>query len=106
MVSVYVPTAQQPGYVMPMAAQPPSVAPPSAGPANMYAYESNGVTYYYDQTQLYTAPPAIEGYPQASYAVPGMGGMMTPSPEGAAYYYPQQMQQPLQPSAPVYYAPQ
>jgi hypothetical protein len=100
-----VPMYQQPGYVMPAPAPPASSEPTSAGQGNLVAYESNGVTYYVDQTQLYSAPP-MEGYPQASYAVPGMGGMMTPSPEGAAYYYPQQMQPPLQPAAPVYYPPQ
>ena len=70
----------------------------------MVAYESNGMTFYVDAAQLpvpaYGGPPA-ESYPQASYAVPGMGGMMTPSPEGA-YYYPQQ----LQPTAGVFYQPQ
>ena len=66
----------------------------------MVAYESNGMTYYVDSSQLY-APPPMEGYPQTSYAVPGMGGMMTPSPEGA-YYYPQQMQ----PAPQVYYQAQ
>jgi hypothetical protein len=57
----------------------------------MVAYESNGMTYYVDSAQLYTAPPPVENYAQPSYAVPGMGGMMTPGPDGA-YYYPQQMQ--------------
>jgi len=51
----------------------------------MMAYESNGMTYYYDPSQMYQQP--TEGYTPASYAVPGMGGMMTPSPDG--YYYPQ-----------------
>jgi hypothetical protein len=104
MVPMYIPNAQQPGYVMPMAA-PVTTAPATTGPPNLVAYESNGVTYYVDQTQLYAAPP-MEGYAPPSYAVPGMGGMMTPSPEGAGYYYPQQMQQPMQPNAPVYYPTQ
>ena len=104
MVPVFVPGAQQSGYVMPLAAPPapaPAPAPPAPAPAgqpNTVAYESNGMTYYVDPSQLY-APPPMEGYPQASYAVPGMGGMMTPGPDGA-YYYPQQMQ-----PAP-YYQPQ
>ena len=97
MVPMFVPNAQQ-GFVMPVAAPPASAAAPPPGPNNMVAYEQNGMTYYVDQTQLYPAAP-MERYPQPSYAVPGMGGMMTPSPEGAAYYYPQQMQ----PTAPVYY---
>ncbi|PSN73543.1 hypothetical protein BS50DRAFT_629559 [Corynespora cassiicola Philippines] len=90
MVPMYVPNPQQGSYVMPVTAPAVSAPPPSANPPNMVAYESNGMTYYVDPAQLYPAP-AMEGYPQASYAVPGMGGMMTPSPEGA-YYYPQQMQ--------------
>jgi hypothetical protein len=99
MVPMYVPNAHQSGYVMPMAAPPAPAAPapPPAPPAasasavqpSQVAYESNGMTYYVDPTQLY-APP-MESFPQASYAVPGMGGMMTPGPDGA-YYYPQQMQ--------------
>ena len=90
MVPMFVPGAQQPGYAMPVTA--PAVAAPSAptGPPNMVAYESNGMTFYVDSTQLY-APPPMEGYTQPSYAVPGMGGMMTPGPDGA-YFYPQQMQ--------------
>ncbi|KAF2003742.1 hypothetical protein P154DRAFT_388257, partial [Amniculicola lignicola CBS 123094] len=92
MVPMFVPNAQQAGYVMPMAPPVPTIpaAPTAAAQPNMVAYESNGMTYYVESSQLYTAPP-MEGYPQPSYAVPGMGGMMTPSPEGA-YYYPQQMQ--------------
>jgi len=71
----------------------------------MVAYESNGMTYYMDSTQLPSQLPSqipsqlpsqlyqppMEAYPPPSYAVPGMGGMMTPGPDGA-YYYPQQMQ--------------
>jgi hypothetical protein len=90
MVPMFVPGAQQP-YAMPAPA--PAVAPPppaAAGPPNMVAYEQNGMTYYVGSNQLPYAPPA-EGYAQPSYAVPGMGGMMTPGPDGA-YYYPQQMQ--------------
>lgn len=95
MVPMFVPGAQQSGYVMPMAPPPPPPPPAvQTAPANTtqpatVAYESNGMTYYVDPSQLY-APP-MEGYPQTSYAVPGMGGMMTPGPDGA-YYYPQQMQ--------------
>lgn len=89
MVPMFVPGAQQSGYMMPMAGPPASNAPPAAGQPNTVAYESNGMTYYVDPSQLYSAP--TEGYQQPSYAVPGMGGMMTPGPDGA-YYYPQQMQ--------------
>jgi hypothetical protein len=91
MVPMFVPGAQQPGYVMPASAPPVAAPPAPAGPPNMVAYESNGMTYYVDSAQLYTAPPPVENYAQPSYAVPGMGGMMTPGPDGA-YYYPQQMQ--------------
>lgn len=90
MVPMFVPGAQQPGYVMPVSAPPVAAPPAPAGQPNMVAYESNGMTYYVDSAQLYPAPPA-ENYAQPNYAVPGMGGMMTPGPDGA-YYYPQQMQ--------------
>jgi hypothetical protein len=93
MVPMFVPAAQQPGYVMPV--PPPVVAPPPAvGPPNMVAYEQNGMTFYVDSAQLYQPPP-METYAPPSYAVPGMGGMMTPGPDGT-YYYPQQMQYPAQ----------
>lgn len=101
MVPMFVPGAQQPGYVMPVTA-PPVAAPPvaPAGPPNMVAYESNGMTYYVDSASLYppAPPPPAEGYPAPSFAVPGMGGMMTPGPDGA-YYYPQGIQG-------AYYQPQ
>ncbi|KAF2130596.1 hypothetical protein P153DRAFT_314658 [Dothidotthia symphoricarpi CBS 119687] len=87
MLPMFVPAAQQPGYAMPAPAPPP---PPAAQP-NMVAYESNGMTYYVDSSTLYSAP-TVETYAQPSFAVPGMGGMMTPGPDGA-YYYPQQMGQ-------------
>ncbi|KNG44854.1 CASC3/Barentsz eIF4AIII binding-like protein [Stemphylium lycopersici] len=92
MVPMFVPGAQQPGYVMPVSAPPVAAPPAPAGPPNMVAYESNGMTYYVDSAQLYPAPPT-ENYAQPNYAVPGMGGMMTPGPDGA-YYYPQQQMQP------------
>ena len=89
MVPMFVPGAQQPYMPPPVPAVAP--APPAvAGPPNMVAYEQNGMTYYVDSNQLPYAPPT-DGYAQPSYAVPGMGGMMTPGPDGA-YYYPQQMQ--------------
>ncbi|KAF2276920.1 uncharacterized protein EI97DRAFT_467011 [Westerdykella ornata] len=122
---------QQPGYVMPMPAPPAAQAPapPQAqngngggaaqaqgqaqGPPNLVPYESNGMTYYMDPAQLpmYSVQPMEGGYmpPQGSYAVPGMGGMMTPSPEGAAYYYPGQMMGQMgamQGAAPVFYPTQ
>jgi hypothetical protein len=68
--------------------------------SNMVAHEQNGMVYYYDPSQVYGQPPPADGYaPQAQgYTVPGMGGMMTPSPDG--YYYPQV------PAGTVYYQPQ
>jgi hypothetical protein len=97
MVPMFVPNTQQSGYVVPMPAPTASAAPPPTGQPNMVAYEQNGMTYYVDPSQMPQMPqmypqPPMEGFQQPSYAVPGMGGMMTPSPEGAAYYYPQQMQ--------------
>ncbi|KAF1931386.1 uncharacterized protein M421DRAFT_90439 [Didymella exigua CBS 183.55] len=91
MVPMFVPGAQQP-YAMPAPA--PAVAPPApaaAGPPNMVAVEQNGMTFYMDANQLPYAPPADAYAAQPSYTMPGMGGMMTPAPDGA-YYYPQQMQ--------------
>ncbi|KAF2706434.1 hypothetical protein K504DRAFT_386509 [Pleomassaria siparia CBS 279.74] len=105
MVPMFVPSAQPGGYGIPMAAPPPPTAPAPSVQNNTVAYESNGMTFYMpaDPAQLpapvYTGPP-VENYPQASYAVPGMGGMMTPSPEGA-YYYPQ-----MQPTTGVFYQSQ
>ncbi|KAG9199727.1 hypothetical protein G6514_007952 [Epicoccum nigrum] len=91
MAPAFVPGAQQP-YTMPAPVPAPAVAPPPAvaGPPNMVAYEQNGMMFYVDSNSLPYAPPA-ETYSQPSYTVPGMGGMMTPGPDGM-YYYPQQMQ--------------
>ncbi|PNS20362.1 hypothetical protein CAC42_5812 [Sphaceloma murrayae] len=65
-------------------------------PGMMTQVESNGMFYYVDPSQManYQQPVGYSGqepYLQTpNYAVPGMGGMMTPSPEGAAWgYYPQ-----------------
>jgi hypothetical protein len=67
---------------------------------NLVAQEVNGMVYYYDAAQL----PAVATFPayQAPQSYPvggvvGMGGMMTPSPDG--FYYPQ-------PSQGVVYYPQ
>ncbi|KAI4720409.1 hypothetical protein E4T48_03352 [Aureobasidium sp. EXF-10727] len=75
---------------MPSYAPPPaqaSYAPPEppmasdAQPGTM-AHESNGMVYY---TQMPQYAPQDNYLQPQSYAVHGMGGMMTPSPEG--YYY-------------------
>ncbi|KAG9228621.1 CASC3/Barentsz eIF4AIII binding-domain-containing protein [Amylocarpus encephaloides] len=89
-------------------AQPPPPQQPSqqpdasqAGSQNLVAQEVNGMVYYYDAAQIpavatfpaYQQPPA---YPMPQVGgVMGMGGMMTPSPDG--FYYPQA------PQAVVYY---
>lgn len=109
--------AQQQGYYYPQAYPGPAMAPPAAAPtfvpqpqqdpsaynpqnmmdpnaaqgvgSNMVAQEANGMVYYYDSTHMppmnayqpYTAP---QGYQPG---VMGMGGIVTPSPDG--YYYPQ-----------------
>ncbi|KAI9889780.1 MAG: hypothetical protein M1814_004982 [Vezdaea aestivalis] len=74
-----------------------SASPQQAtGPSGTIAQESNGMVYYYDSSQVYnppSAPPPPPPPPGAAYpmgqpgGVVGMGGMMTPSPDG--YYYPQ-----------------
>lgn len=86
----------------------PTLAPEQ--PAAVYGHEQNGMVFYsgYDpsnppppvqqpqqQQQMYEQVPQL---PQQGYAGYGMGGMMTPAPEGA-YYYPQQ----VLPAGTVYY---
>jgi hypothetical protein len=64
--------------------------------ANLVAQEVNGMVYYYDATQIpavatFPAYQQPQSYPmQPVGGVVGMGGMMTPSPDG--FYYPQQPQ--------------
>ncbi|KAK2609273.1 hypothetical protein QQS21_002208 [Conoideocrella luteorostrata] len=61
---------------------------PSTG-SNLVAQEVNGMVYYYDASQIapansyppYSAPQSFQP------SVMGMGGMVTPSPDG--FYYPQ-----------------
>lgn len=87
---------QQPAFSQPP--PPPSeTAASQAGPQNLVAQEVNGMVYYYDAAQIpavatfpaYQPPPP--SYPmQQVGGVVGMGGMMTPSPDG--FYYPQQPQ--------------
>lgn len=83
--------------------QPPGFPQPSqqqdsaqAGLQSLVAQEVNGMVYYYDAAQI----PAVATFPayqqtpsfpmQPVGGVVGMGGMMTPSPDG--FYYPQQSQ--------------
>jgi len=96
-MSVFVPPAQtQTGYAVPDNGS--SAGPTASSDAlGTVAHESNGMVYYVDAAQ-YPQYPQQENYLQPpSYAVSGMGGMMTPSPEGG-YYYPQV------PTGPVYYS--
>ncbi|GAO14677.1 uncharacterized protein UV8b_04637 [Ustilaginoidea virens] len=75
--------------------QQPPPPPPSQGlghnaaGSNLVAQEVNGMVYYYDASQIppvssYTPYSAPQGY---QHSVMGMGGMVTPSPDG--FYYPQ-----------------
>lgn len=77
---------------------PETEGPPASADLGTVAHESNGMVYYMDAGQYPQYPPQQDNYlqPPPSYAVPGMGGMLTPSPEGG-YYYPQV------PTGPVYY---
>lgn len=104
----YPPANQQyramPGGIPPQADYAAPDAQIAAGPpavdqqSGLVAQERNGMVYYVDASQLPQYPPqeqyqgqgqGQESYLQMpSYAVPGMGGMLTPSPEGAFYYPP------------------
>ncbi|TVY68620.1 hypothetical protein LSUE1_G008917 [Lachnellula suecica] len=85
----------QPQQQQPSFAQPPQ-SQSEAAPQNLVAQEVNGMVYYYDAAQI----PAVATFPayqqppsfpmQQVGGVVGMGGMMTPSPDG--FYYPQQPQ--------------
>ncbi|KAL1641050.1 hypothetical protein SLS58_006322 [Diplodia intermedia] len=86
-VPMYMPNPQPGAYAAPPGSMPAPSAPVTTAQGQMVAHEQNGMVYYFDPSQIY-AP--VEGYPPASYTVPGMGGMMTPSPDG--YYYPQMPQ--------------
>ncbi|KAH6710052.1 CASC3/Barentsz eIF4AIII binding-domain-containing protein [Verticillium dahliae] len=60
------------------------------GNPGMVAQEVNGMVYYYDASQM---PPSnnyqgYQGPPVYGSGVPGMAGMVTPSPDG--FFYPQQ----------------
>lgn len=93
---MFVPNGQNGAYLVPTVAatvpapQPTNAAAPGQG--NMVAQEANGMVYYYDPSQMYQQP--VEGYAAPSYAMPGMGGMMTPTPDG--FYYPQPVYYPQQ----------
>lgn len=94
---------QQNGYVQP-SQQPPQASQSNDVPPNLVAQEVNGMVYYYNAADI----PAVASFPAYSQpqsyplqpfgGVVGMGGMMTPSPDG--FYVPQQ------PAQGVVYYPQ
>lgn len=103
------PSGAAPAFV-PAQAQPPPYGQPAAPASdsstaqqqNLVAQEVNGMVYYYEASQIpaVTSFPPVQYQPQPhpAYAHPmqqvggivGMGGMMTPSPDG--FYYPQPQQ--------------
>lgn len=92
---------QQMGYQQPTSV-PQEVTSQQEGPTGIVSQVVNGMTFYYDAAQI-PAVAAVPSYQQAQPypmqqfgGVVGMGGMMTPSPDG--FYVPQQ-----QPQGAVYY---
>jgi len=89
------PQQQQPSFSQPPPPQSDNAAS-QAAPQNLVAQEVNGMVYYYDAAQIpavatFPAYQQPQSYPmQQVGGVVGMGGMMTPSPDG--FYYPQQPQ--------------
>ncbi|KOS23402.1 hypothetical protein ESCO_006600 [Escovopsis weberi] len=93
----FVPQAQHGmagSYAAPQNQPDPGAAAQAGGPPvpsnpNLVAQEVNGMVYYYDASQL----PSVNAYPPYSASqsyqpsIMGMGGMVTPSPDG--FYYPQ-----------------
>ncbi|KIW07545.1 uncharacterized protein PV09_01504 [Verruconis gallopava] len=82
---------QQGGYLVPTIAPGPAGAPqpmqqPPQGQPGVQQFEQNGMVFYYDPSQMYMQP--TDGQQYGSYAMPGMGGMMTPAPDGSGFYYP------------------
>ncbi|KAM0333416.1 hypothetical protein ACHAQA_002077 [Verticillium albo-atrum] len=89
----FIPASQQgQGQVYPQQQQQPQYDQqhgPGSNPG-MVAQEVNGMVYYYDASQM-NPPNNFQGYqgPQGyGTGVPGMAGMVTPSPD--AFFYPQQ----------------
>ncbi|KFH45248.1 hypothetical protein ACRE_039270 [Hapsidospora chrysogenum ATCC 11550] len=88
----FAPPGQQgmPGGFVPQGQGEQGAGQASAPNPGMVAQEANGMVYYYDPSQL---PPPTATYPPYSapqgyqLGVMGMGGMVTPSPDG--YFYPQ-----------------
>lgn len=91
----FVPTQQQPQQTYNQAAPQTTESSATQAPQNLVAQEVNGMVYYYDAAQIPAVPTFPGGYQQTQQypmqqvgGVVGMGGMMTPSPDG--FYYPQQ----------------
>ena len=82
--------AQAPGYA-PHVQQPDATNGQGAsGGGYPVAQEVNGMVYYYDAPQMAQPTNPYPSYPASQPYQPsvmGMGGMVTPSPDG--YYYPQ-----------------
>lgn len=93
---------QQLGYTQPVPVLQESTAPQQDGPAGIVTQVVNGMTFYYDAAQIpaVAAAPTYQSpqpFPMQQFGgVVGMGGMMTPSPDG--FYVPQQP-----PQGAVYY---
>lgn len=92
-VPAFVPSHQQQNpYQQPAPVEPAQ----ESGQQNLVAQELNGMVYYYDAAQIpavatFPAYPAPAAYPMPQVnGLAGMGGMMTPSPDG--FYYPQATQ--------------
>ena len=89
---------QQYFYPPPMAHQQ-SVPEDGAVQSQAVPYESGGMVYYYNPTELAQGPDTNQQYSQSPYTAPpvGMGGMMTPPiqyfPPPQVYYPPQGSQQ-------------
>jgi hypothetical protein len=93
----FVPAPSQQNQQQPPYSQPSqqSDAAAQASVQNLVAQEVNGMVYYYDAAQIpavatfpaYQQPPSQSYHMQQVGGVVGMGGMMTPSPDG--FYYPQ-----------------
>ncbi|RDA89965.1 hypothetical protein CP533_6673 [Ophiocordyceps camponoti-saundersi (nom. inval.)] len=63
----------------------PQTASATAANSNLVAQEVNGMVYYYDTSQMQTFP-SYAGHQGFQPGVMGMGGMVTPSPDG--FFYP------------------
>ena len=86
MPPVYMQQTPHAGYMVPMFMPQPSIPEQPASPSqtNLFAHESNGMVYYSEPSQMPNGG-SNQGIPPANFTMPGMGGIMTPGPDG--YYY-------------------